>query len=324
MLGPMSSTSSSAGAGGRRSIDEAEATEAAGIPVAATVEAPAGTDNVLPDYDSPTALSRLLDLEGLAMSKRFGQNFLVNKGARAKIIAALGGSRGEAAWEIGPGIGAMTASALEAGLDLTAFEIDHGFARLLGRIFAGREGFRLVEGDFLQTWRDELEARGRPALVFGNLPYNAAAAIIAALIESALLPRRLVFTVQREAAGRMVARPGTKDYSSFTVLCASACSVRLAFDLGPGSFWPQPRVTSSVVVMEPRPDPVLPADRRGFSRFVRCAFASRRKTLRNNLRAAGKAETEIDATLDALAIDRAIRAEALAPEALAEIYLRLS
>jgi len=260
------------------------------------------------------------------MTKRFGQNFLVNRGARRKILAELGGTGGERVWEIGPGIGAMTAEALEAGLDVTAFEIDHGFSRLLARVFGGPafEGrFRLIPGDFLDTWKAELAASGPPDFVFGNLPYNAAAAIIAALIEGGLLPRRLVFTVQREAALRMVAKPGGKDYSSFTVLCAAACKVRLAFDLGAASFWPQPRVTSSVVVMEPRGDPLEADDRRGFSRLVRSAFASRRKTLRNNLKAAGHTEAAIDAALVALGLDPTVRAEVLSPELLAALYRAL-
>jgi len=274
-----------------------------------------------PDYDSPSSLSRLLDAEGLAMTKRFGQNFLVSGKARRRILAELGGKSGESAWEIGPGIGAMTATALDAGLRLTAFEIDHGFARFLGRVY-GELGlgldqrFRLVEGDFLRTWKEEFRVSGRPDLVFGNLPYSAAAAIMASIIESDFLPRRMVFTVQKEAGQRMVAKPGSKDYSAFTVLCSSACTVRVAFDLGAGSFWPQPRVTSSVVVLDPRPDPVAPEDRRGFSRFVRAAFSSRRKTLRNNLRAIAYDENAIDAVLESLGIDRSVRAEALEPEEL--------
>lgn len=275
-----------------------------------------------PDYDSPTSLAKLLDAEGLAMSKRFGQNFLVNRNARERILGALGATGGERAWEIGPGIGSMTALALDAGLELVAFEIDHGFARLLRAVFDDEARFRLVEGDFVDTWNAEFEARGLPDLVFGNLPYNAAAAIIAVLLESGALPRRMVFTVQREAALRMTARPDTKDYSSFTVLCASACTVRLAFDLGGGSFWPTPRVTSSVVVLEPLAEPILPEDRRGFSRFVRQSFASRRKTLRNNLKAAGWDEATIDEAFDAEGLDRAVRAEALSPRLLAGLYSR--
>jgi len=258
------------------------------------------------------------------MSKRFGQNFLVNRGARERVFEELHSDPGSAVWEIGPGIGAMTALALERGASLTAFEIDHGFARLLTEIFGEREAFRLVEGDFLRTWKSERAERGLPRRIFGNLPYSAANAIVADLLEEGAVPQRMVFTLQKEAALRMAARPGSKDYSAFSVLCTSACKVRLAFDLGASSFWPPPRVTSTVVVLEPRPDPVAADDRKGFSAFVRSAFSSRRKTLRNNLKAArfplGGDEELLDATLLRLGIRPDIRAEALGPKELAAVY----
>ena len=227
-------------------------------------------------------------------------------------------------WEIGPGIGAMTALGLASGLRLTAFEIDHGFARLLLRLFGDNANFRLVEGDFLKTWKKERERGARPQRVFGNLPYSAAGAIVADLLESAPVPPRMVFTVQKEAAIRMAAKPGSKDYSAFSVLCTSVCKVRLAFDLGSNSFWPAPRVTSTVVTLEPRARPVGADDRRGFSRFVRSAFSSRRKTLRNNLKAArfagGGDETALETVLAELGIRLDIRAEALSPEELAAVH----
>jgi 16S rRNA (adenine1518-N6/adenine1519-N6)-dimethyltransferase len=267
------------------------------------------------------------------MSKRFGQNFLVNRSSRERVLAELKAERGMRVWEIGPGIGAMTALALEAGLAVTAFEIDYGFSRLLKRLFGGNPSFRLVEGDFLDTWRAELEAGGPPDRVFGNLPYNAANAIVASLIEGGLVPPRMIFTVQKEAGLRMTAVPGSKDYSAFSVLCTSACRSKLAFDLGSSSFWPAPRVTSTVVRMERRRDPVAADDRAGFSAFVRALFASRRKTLRNNLRAAagslsalaggGRPEEELGEVLASLGIRDDVRAEALRPEQLAAVFSAL-
>jgi 16S rRNA (adenine1518-N6/adenine1519-N6)-dimethyltransferase len=287
----------------------------------------------LPDYDSPQALQVLLQAEGLAMSKRFGQNFLVNRNSRERIMAELKAEAGMRVWEIGPGIGAMTAMALDAGLSVTAFEIDYGFSRLLARLFGDRGSFRLVEGDFLDTWKAELEASGPPDRIFGNLPYNAANAIVAALLEGNLVPPRMLFTVQKEAGLRMTSSPGTKDYSAFSVLCASACRAKLAFDLGSSSFWPAPRVTSTVVRMERRAEPVAGDDRAGFSAFVRALFASRRKTLRNNLRAASGALAPVlggpvpdeaaAASLASLGIRADVRAEALKPEQLAAVFSAL-
>jgi 16S rRNA (adenine1518-N6/adenine1519-N6)-dimethyltransferase len=289
-----------------------------------------------PDYDSPQALQALLAAEGLAMSKRFGQNFLISRRSRDRILEELKAEPGMLVWEVGPGIGSMTVLALEAGLRVAAFEIDYGFARLLRRLFGANPAFRLVEGDFVDTWKAEREASGDPERIFGNLPYNAANAIVASLIEGGLVPPRMVFTVQKEAGLRMSSSPGSKDYSAFSVLCSSACRNRLAFDLGSSSFWPAPKVTSTVVRMERRPDPVAAADRAGFSAFVRAGFSSRRKTLRNNLRAAAPAlgpglgrgdgaslDGALAAVLEARGIRPDVRAEALAPEELAAVYAAL-
>jgi len=271
-------------------------------------------------YDSPASIKTFLEAEGLAMSKRFGQNFLVDPNAREKLYA-LGTKDPVHVWEIGPGIGAMTALLLERGHRVTAFEIDHGFARILRGLFGDNPRFSLVEGDFLKTWK----AEARPDIVFGNLPYNVALAIIASLLENGGVPETMVFTVQKEAARRIASGPGTKDYSAFSVLCSSVCRTKILYDIGAAAFWPRPRITSSVVSLSPRPDPIAGGDRAGFSRFVRSAFSSRRKTLRNNVNAMDKSfAPRLDETLGRLGIQADIRAEALTPEQLASVYFSLS
>jgi 16S rRNA (adenine1518-N6/adenine1519-N6)-dimethyltransferase len=198
---------------------------------------------------------------------------------------------------------------------------------VLESLFQGFDTFSVIKGDMLKTWhlRNEM-----PDRIFGNLPYNAAFAIIADLIENNCIPPRMVFTLQKEAARRLVANPGSKDYSAFSVLCASACEARVLFDIGASSFWPQPRVTSSVVLLKPREDPI-PADKRqDFSDFVRAGFASRRKTLRNSLRAwtalhfSEINEPEFEASLRNALLKRGlapdIRAETLTPRQLFDLY----
>lgn len=272
------------------------------------------------DYDSPRDLAALLDRLGFAMQKRFGQNFLVSGAARKRILGLLGAEPGQRAWEVGPGTGSMTWEALSAGLAVSAFEIDRGFASFIRDAYGQEPGFELHEGDFVKTWPLALASTGAPRWVFGNLPYNAAGAIIAAIIEGGMRPERMVFTVQKEAAQRMAAQPSTKNYAAFTVLCRSAYTVKQAFDLPPGVFWPQPRVTSTVVVMSARPDAIPFAGDKIFTRFTRCAFAARRKTLRNNLKAAGWTEGEMDAAAGASAVSLDRRAEALSPEELAALF----
>ena len=153
-----------------------------------------------PDYNSPVALKTFLEEQGLSMQKKFGQNFLVNGDARNKLIDALDISLGTTVWEVGPGLGCMTSDILERGASLTAFEIDRGFASLLkdffSEQFSGR--FTLVEGDVLKTWKNEYKSSGCPQRLFGNLPYNIAATIIADTIEENIRFEKCVFTVQKE------------------------------------------------------------------------------------------------------------------------------
>jgi len=238
------------------------------------------------NYNSKRELKNFLEEQGLGMPKKFGQNFMIDPSARSKLLDALGPQRGDKVWEVGPGLGAMTKGLLERGADLTAFEIDPAFARILrenfaGELFAGENipGFRLIEGDVLKTWPsvqadDEL-------FLFGNLPYNIGAALLADFIERGRLFRRIVVTVQREVARRMCAKPDSPDYSSFSVLCSSVYKVSPLFIIKPASFYPQPNVDSQGVKLD-----LLPVQQKRSGLFyplVRGLFSSRRKTIRNSL-----------------------------------------
>jgi 16S rRNA (adenine1518-N6/adenine1519-N6)-dimethyltransferase len=269
------------------------------------------------EYDSPVALRRFLDERGLGMQKKFGQNFLVNRGARERLLEALGACVGDVAWEVGPGLGAMTSGLLERGVSVTAFEIDRGFAAALRDLFIDRPSFRLIEGDVLRTWRAEAAA-GLPPFFVGNLPYNIAATLLATFIEDGAVFDRAVVTVQKEVARRMTAKPGEEDYSSFSILCSSAYRVSPLMTLKPGSFYPAPNVDSAAVIMERRTDGTMEHLPRLFRQLVRALFSSRRKTVRNNLETyatslgAGSRSSEITAAaLAAARIDPSIRAETL-------------
>jgi 16S rRNA (adenine1518-N6/adenine1519-N6)-dimethyltransferase len=230
------------------------------------------------NYNSASALKAFLDREGLGMRKKFGQNFLINPAVRKTLIEALDARSGDEVWEIGPGLGAMTAMLLEKGLKVKAFEIDEGFIRILKREFAEDKNFTLVEGDVLKTWKSH--AGEAAPFLFGNLPYNIAAAFLADLIEENCLFKRMVVTVQKEVALRMTASAGSKDYSSFSVLCSSAYNVKPLSVIKPSSFYPQPNVDSMAVLLENRN---APAPCSVFFQLVRALFSSRRKTIKNNL-----------------------------------------
>jgi len=230
------------------------------------------------NYNSSAALKTFLEEEGLGMRKKFGQNFLINPSTRQSLVNALDCREGDEVWEIGPGLGAMTALLLERGLSVCSFEIDAGFIRVLKKIFAGEKKFSLVEGDFLKTWLSQKPAQ----FLFGNLPYNAAAALLADLIEKGRLFTRIVITVQKEVALRMAASAGSPEYSSFSVLCASAYTVKPLMIIRPSSFYPQPNVDSMGVLLEKK-SPAAQQIPSVFFPLVRAMFSSRRKTIKNNL-----------------------------------------
>lgn len=260
------------------------------------------------DYDSPAALKLFLEERGLAMQKKFGQNFLINGQARKKLIDSLEIEKGTTVWEIGPGLGAMTSEILDRGAELTAFEIDHGFAAALGELFGNRSNFKLVEGDVLKTWKTVSE---RPARLFGNLPYNIAATIFADLICAGVRFDKSVITVQKEVAQRMNAKPGTDDYSSFSVLCQWAYDVTPLMDLGGGSFWPRPNVDSRAVKFVKKELFPQCKDAAFFAKMQRALFVSRRKTIKNNLTTFLSDSAKAENALKKAEIDPKVRAETL-------------
>jgi 16S rRNA (adenine1518-N6/adenine1519-N6)-dimethyltransferase len=231
------------------------------------------------NYDSSQEIRAFLDKNGLGMRKKLGQNFLINRDARRRLLDALDAGPGDRVWEIGPGLGAMTAGLLDRGAEVTSFEIDRGFIKALGEFFKDNPRFTLIAGDVFRTW----PLAGDASFLLGNLPYNIAAAILGDLIEKGRFFIRIVVTVQREVARRMIARPGSADYSSFSVLCASVYTIKPLMVLKGASFYPPPRVDSQGVLMELRTGITAGSYPPLFKSLVRSLFAARRKTIKNNL-----------------------------------------
>lgn len=269
-----------------------------------------------PDYNSAKNLKEILDQNGFSMQKKFGQNFLINPDARKKLIDCLDINENTKVWEIGPGLGAMTSEILERGADLTVFEIDRGFISLISEFFkpyAEKNKFRIIEGDVLKNWKKELE-RGKPDRLFGNLPYNIAATIIADTIENNIRFDKCLFTVQKEVAQRMCAKAGSEDYSSFSVLCNWAYDIKPVLDLNGNNFWPKPNVDSRAVIMTPKENFPCCKEPEHFCKLQRALFSSRRKNVRNNLTGFIKNNDKALEYLKKAQIDPTLRAEVLSIE----------
>jgi len=222
----------------------------------------------------------LLDRFGYRPKKKFGQNFLVD-GSAARRIAALCSSAHRIV-EIGPGTGALTAALLETGAQVAAIDVDEDMIRIL-QSQPELEKARIVHADAL-AFDYEGFASGEHWNIAGNLPYNIATPLIMRLIEMRHGPDALVVMVQKEVANRMSAQPGTRAYGSLSVAIQYAMHVENAFTLGPGSFYPRPKIDSSVLVLRRREAKAAAVgDEHRFLQVVRAAFAYRRKTLANSL-----------------------------------------
>jgi 16S rRNA (adenine1518-N6/adenine1519-N6)-dimethyltransferase len=237
------------------------------------------------NYNAPSSIKAFLHERSLSPRKMFGQHFLINQNARAALIRSLAIHEGDAVWEIGPGLGAMTRPLLDVGAVLTAFEIDRGYSASLRELFMqemSEKRFTLIEGDCLSSWKTAVHDPNRPLFLLGNLPYNIAGALIGDFIENGRLFVRAAVTVQKETAARIGAGCGDTDYSSLSVLCALFYSVQKIVSMPGTFFYPPPKVDSTGLLFEQKKDaPKLP---RLFFPLTRALFASRRKTVYNNLR----------------------------------------
>ena len=243
----------------------------------------------LVNYNSKQELRSFLEERGLGMRKKFGQNFLINPAIRSRLLDALEIKAGDNVWEIGSGLGAMTWGLLEKGAHVTAFEIDKAFISILKEIFYDEisgidnkeRSLNIIEGDVLKTWATQKVEKSDKLFLLGNLPYNIAASLLADFIEKGFCFKRMVVTIQKEVAKRMTAKPGSAEYSSFSVLCSSLYKVSLIQNIGSSSFYPVPNVDSSGILLE-----LLPQKREKpelFYSLVRGLFSERRKTIRNTL-----------------------------------------
>lgn len=264
----------------------------------------------------------LLRRYGLSAKKSWGQNFLVNDGVYRTIVDATVESDADWIVEIGSGLGTLTARLADrvpAGR-VIAVERDRDMIAVLRGELGDRPNVDIAERDAKQVDYGAIAARrGGPVAVCGNLPYQISSPILFSLIDQRRHVARAVVMLQREVAERLVAPPGTRAYGAVTAILGAVADVDLVARVRPGSFFPPPKVESAVVAIRPlaRPRAAI-ADERHFRDVVHAAFAQRRKTVRNALRAAFPAAA-VDAALAAAGVDGARRGETLSIEELAAV-----
>ena len=255
----------------------------------------------MPELTDLSVIRALCEKYDFALSKGFGQNFIINPGLPPKIVDASGVDKRYGVIEIGPGIETM----------------------------AGVDNFKLVLQDVLKVDLKALIAEefpGMPVAVCANLPYYITSPIVMKLLGDRLPIESLTVMVQKEAADRLAAAPGTRASSAISCAVSYYATSKMMFTAAPGSFYPAPKVTSAVVRMEIRPQPAVQVeDEEGYFALVRAAFGQRRKTAANAIASGlGMSKDAVTAAIEAAGFDARIRPEALTLEDFAKIQQALA
>lgn len=218
--------------------------------------------------------------------KSLSQHFLINDRAAKRIVDSLNIQEDDKVLEIGAGKGALTRYLLQKARKVIAVEIDKTLCRYLEQTFLEKKNLVLVNKDVLKIDLGRLADQEGHFKVIGNLPYQITSPLLSLLLENRKFVPASVLMVQREAAKRICAQPGGKDWSSLSVAVQLYSEVKTLFHLKPTSFFPPPKVQSSVIKMTFLKEPKVSVRDEGlFFRVIRSAFGQRRKMILNSLSA---------------------------------------
>ena len=282
----------------------------------------------MPELTDLSVIRALCEKYDFALSKGFGQNFIINPGIPTKIVDASGVDKRYGVIEIGPGIGVLTKELAKRAAKVVSIEVDERLPPLLAETMAGVDNFKLVLQDVLKVDLKALIAEefpGMPVAVCANLPYYITSPIVMKLLGDRLPIESLTVMVQKEAADRLAAVPGTRASSAISCAVNYYATSKLMFTAAPGSFYPAPKVTSAVVRMDIRPTPAVQVeDEAGYFALVRAAFGQRRKTAANAIAGGLNLPKEkVIAAIESAGFDARIRPEALTLEDFAKIQQAL-
>jgi 16S rRNA (adenine1518-N6/adenine1519-N6)-dimethyltransferase len=240
----------------------------------------AGRDDLPPLRD-------VIARHGIAARRSLGQNFILDLNLTRRIARAAAPLGDATIVEIGPGPGGLTRALLAEGARrVVAIERDPRCLAALAELAAAYPGrLDIVPGDALAL--DPAALAAAPRKIVANLPYNIATALLLRWLDRIGQYESLTLMFQREVALRLVAAPRTPSYGRLSVAVQWLCEAKILFDLPPRAFVPAPKVTSSVVLLVPRPAPLAPAEKPALERVTAAAFGQRRKMLRASLKSLG-------------------------------------
>ena len=260
-------------------------------------------------------IQALLGRHGFRFSKAMGQNFLIADWVPRQIAEAAGVDEQTGVLEIGPGLGCLTAALSDRAGKVLAVELDKSLRPVLEETLAGRENVELLFGDVLRQDIPALAAEklgGLRPVVCANLPYNVTTPALSALLRADCF-ESITVMLQREAARRLCAPAGAPDYGAFGAQLQWLTEPEILFEVPPGCFLPQPKVTSAVIRLRRRLAPPAPVqDEALLMNVIRAAFAQRRKTLPNALAAGlGIPRERAERALENAGFDTRIRGESV-------------
>lgn len=270
----------------------------------------------------------LLARHGFKFSKDLGQNFLCDEEIPAAIAQEAGITPETCVVEVGPGIGALSAQLCKRAKKVVAIELDRRLPAILAETMAAFDNFTLVEGDVLKVDLPELckEQFGDvPVIACANLPYYITTPAITALLECGCF-KSVVVMVQKEAAQRICAQPGDKDYSAFTAQVAYFAKPSVILDVPHELFIPAPKVDSAVLKLDLWERTPVKGQKSEVFRVIRAAFANRRKTFANGLCIEyGKklSKQRAEELLVSMGFAANVRGESLSVEQFGEIAVKL-
>lgn len=259
---------------------------------------------------------------GFRFTKSLGQNFLKDENVVDRIVDSAHLSKEDVVLEIGPGIGVMTDKMAEQAGKVVAVEIDSKLIPILDETLAHHDNVVVVNSDILKTDLEVLRqayfSHRRPKII-ANLPYYITTPIIMMFLESGFDFESMTVMMQKEVADRIIAPPGGKTYGALSVMVQYHTQVERVLEVPKGAFVPEPGVQSVVLRLSRHEEPIVSVASQGmFSRTVKGAFSTRRKTLLNALSNEFPKE-QVREALALAEVDPGLRAEKLDIKAFADL-----
>ncbi|MCK4797294.1 MAG: ribosomal RNA small subunit methyltransferase A [Spirochaetes bacterium] len=244
-------------------------------------------------YFSIKEIKKFIQDNNLAILKKFGQNFLINSGVVDTIVQNSQICKEDLVIEIGCGLGSLTHKIIATECTLIGFEIDNAYIKNLKTQFGDKKNFNLIEGNFLNEIKSAYMhsmlipkingEKYRKIIFLGNLPYNITTPILEKIFVTPIYFDDIIFMIQKEVAERIIAREGTRQYGSLSIFCQFYSSPKIIANISPRSFYPSPKVESSLVHFKSRENTFNIINQKFFFKIVKSLFINRRKQIKNNL-----------------------------------------